>query len=431
MSENSPFYTVQEISDLLEAIVRNYEGFNDVLVKGEISELKIQESRGHVYFTLKDKDSQIPRDRRAVLKCVLWRENYQKLTYKPQDGDEVLARGSLRVYSPYSQYSFYVTSLNYYGVGKLLAQIQALRQKLYQEGLITRPKKKLPVFIQKLGIVTALNSAALRDMLKQIKDRHPGLQVLIAPASVQGKEAVDELIAALREITKPEYGCEVVIIGRGGGSLEDLMAFNDEALCREIANSPIPIISAVGHQIDNPISNDVADFAAATPTEAARVLLEGIANFSEKLNFLGNYLNQRFSHKLMLLKQKFLHVTQNRILKEPKLIFESKYLFLDQKSEQLKKAMERQIEIRKKALLNYQNIPWYYQKIYQKYEKRFQIAVEKLEAYSVQKTLNRGYSIVRQNGNILRKAQEVDYQKKLEILFSQGKIYAQPEHPTP
>jgi exodeoxyribonuclease VII large subunit len=271
--EPAPPWTV---SDLTAAIRGALEGtFSSVAVEGEISNCR-QWSSGHLYFTLKDD--------RAQLRAVMFRTTVRTLKFKPEDGMRVVARGRLGVYDAKGEYQLICDALDPHGLGARQAAFEALKRQLEAEGLFDPARKRpLPTLPRRIGVVTSLDGAAVRDIVRVLVTRHPTARILVRAARVQGDGAADDLIKALRAIGRaPDV--DVIIIGRGGGSAEDLWAFNDERLARAIAASPVPVISAVGHEVDFTIADFVADVRAATPSNAAELVVDRADNFLSRID---------------------------------------------------------------------------------------------------------------------------------------------------
>jgi exodeoxyribonuclease VII large subunit len=264
--------TVSELTAELRQCIE--ATFDTVAVEGEISNCR-QWSSGHLYFTLKDD--------RAQLRAVMFRTTVRTLRFKPEDGMRVIARGRLSVYDAKGDYQIICDALDPHGLGALQAAFEQLKRRLHAEGLFDSGRKRpLPVLPRRIGIVTSADGAALRDILRILTTRHPCARVVIRSARVQGEGAADDLIRSLRAIARvPEI--DVVIIGRGGGSAEDLSAFNDERLARAIAASPVPVISAVGHEVDITIADLVADVRAATPSNAAELVVDRADIFRRRI----------------------------------------------------------------------------------------------------------------------------------------------------
>jgi exodeoxyribonuclease VII large subunit len=285
---------VFSVSELTRIIKRHLEGeFFDVWVVGEISNLK-QPSSGHLYFTLKDERSQIP--------AVLFRSARRYLKFRPADGTEVLARGPLTVYEPRGAYQIQVEWMEPRGKGALQLAFEQLKEKLKKEGLFDAERKKpLALLPQRIGIVTSPTGAAVRDICRILHTRFPNLEVVIYPAQVQGDLAAAEIAQGVRILNRLG-GFDALIVGRGGGSLEDLWPFNEESVARAIAASKIPVISAVGHEVDFTIADFVADVRAPTPSAAAEMVVARKESFSEHLEQLRIRVEQAAGHRVSRLK---------------------------------------------------------------------------------------------------------------------------------
>jgi len=271
--------TVTALTQALKAAVE--PRFRDVWVAGEIANLRVQAS-GHLYFTLKDDGATLP--------CALWASAARRLRFEPEDGLEVVARGRLEIYPPHGRYQLIADALEPRGAGALALRLEQVKRRLRADGLLDEGRKRpLPFLPRRIGVATSPSTAALRDFLRVLHGRFPNLPVLLAPCRVQGEGAAATVAAALQALARA--GVDVIVVTRGGGSQEDLWAFNDEALARAIAASPVPVISAVGHEIDVTVADLVADARAATPTHAAQLvapvkddLLAGLASLRGRLH---------------------------------------------------------------------------------------------------------------------------------------------------
>jgi exodeoxyribonuclease VII large subunit len=260
-------WTVTSLTSEIHRLLRH--SFDDVRVAGEISGFKVWQS-GHAYFTLKDSGAQ--------LKCVLFRNALRYLKFKPQDGLAVTARGGIEVRQERGEYQFIVTALEPQGYGALQLAFEQLKQKLASEGLFSNERKRpLPAFPKRIGIVTSPKGAVIRDMLTVLRRRCPGLHIRLFPTLVQGEGAIKGVCEGIRHFSESEWA-EVVIVGRGGGSLEDLWTFNEEAVARAIAACSVPVVSAVGHETDFTIADFVADLRAPTPSAAAEIIVPNAAD---------------------------------------------------------------------------------------------------------------------------------------------------------
>jgi exodeoxyribonuclease VII large subunit len=268
-----PILSVSDVTAALRDVIDG--AFGVLAVEGEVSNCR-QWSSGHIYFTLKDS--------RAQLRAVMFRSQARWLRFKPEDGLHVLARGRLGLYEAKGEYQFICETLDPHGLGARQAAFEQLKRTLQGEGLFDPARKRpLPVLPRRIGVVTSLDGAAVRDILRVLTSRHPTARVVVRSARVQGEGAPEDLVRALRAICRvPDI--DVVIVGRGGGSAEDLQAFNDEALARAIAGCPVPVISAVGHEVDFTIADFVADVRAATPSNAAEIVVERADQFCARID---------------------------------------------------------------------------------------------------------------------------------------------------
>ena len=316
--ENDPFqqpserrvYSVSELTRDLKSLIEGR--FPPVWVEGEISNF-VRHSSGHFYFTLKDSDAQ--------LSCVMWRGRNQNLVYKPQDGLKAIAMGNLTIYEKQGRYQLDVILLQPAGVGDLQMAFEALKKKLEQEGLFSlQHKKPIPAFPESVGVVTSPTGAAIRDIVSVIRRRFPAVEIILRPCRVQGEGAAEDIADSIRELN--DHGMsDVLIVGRGGGSLEDLWAFNEEVVARAIYNSEIPVVSAVGHEIDFTISDFVADLRAPTPSAAAELVVQDKNDLMQMITTHGRKMTQSVFRGIesgksridAILKSHALHVPGNLI----------------------------------------------------------------------------------------------------------------------
>ena len=272
-------FTVSELNSGVRALLE--DAFADVWVEGEISNCRVWNT-GHVYFTLKDSSAQ--------LKSVMWRSAARLVKFKLEDGLHVIGHGRISVYEPKGEYQFVCDEMEPKGLGALQLALEQLKKKLQAEGLLDPARKRpLPTLPRKIGIVTSIDGAALRDIIKVLSRRYPNAHLIIAPTRVQGEGAAADIANALGMVGRVE-GVDVVIVGRGGGSIEDLWAFNDEAVARAIARCPVPVISAVGHETDVTLADVVADLRAPTPSAAAEVVVSAKNEFVAGIDRLANRL---------------------------------------------------------------------------------------------------------------------------------------------
>src|SRR2546427_8137999 len=283
--QTSKVFTVAELTRQIRGTLETK--FGAVWVQGEISNYKLHPS-GHQYFTLKDQ--------RAQIGCVIWRDTMAPLRQPLVDGTQVQVYGTVTVYETRGQYQLSVQILQLRGVGVLQAKFEALKRKLEAEGLFASERKRaLPKFPRRIGIVTSPTGAAIRDMLNVLRRRAPWLEILINPVRVQGTGAAAEIAVALRELTLPNESwspLDLIVVARGGGSIEDLWEFNEEIVARAIFHSPIPVVSAIGHEIDFTIADFVADLRAPTPSAAAELIVPDTAEINRRIDELAACLNR-------------------------------------------------------------------------------------------------------------------------------------------
>ncbi|MBP5530230.1 MAG: exodeoxyribonuclease VII large subunit [Lachnospiraceae bacterium] len=313
-------YSVFQVNTYIHNMFREDYLLSDVSVSGEISNLKFHSS-GHIYFTLKDDKS--------AISCAIFRQSAQKLNIALKDGDKIVASGSISNYVPSGGVTFNVTNVEYEGIGELTKKFEELKQRLKEQGLFDQEfKKPIPKFPKTIGIVTAPTGAAIRDIISVSKRRNPYISIILYPALVQGEGAKESIVKGIETLEKADV--DVIIVGRGGGSLEDLWAFNEEEVAYAIFQCPIPVISAVGHEIDFTISDFTADLRAATPSAAAelavpdiRQIIEDIEDLNKSLdNTLRRVLKNKL-HKLAVYEAKLKALSPENKLNKQKLITES------------------------------------------------------------------------------------------------------------
>jgi exodeoxyribonuclease VII large subunit len=334
-----PIYTVSQISD---AIKKTLEGsFSSLQIRGEISNLRLQSS-GHYYFTLKDENSQ--------LSCALFRGDAMRLKTKIKDGDQIVASGSLSVFAPKGTYQLIVKEITHQGLGELLAKLEALKQKFKQMGYFDPTlKKALPKFPKTIGVVTSPTGAVIQDIIQTLSRRHKGFKLLLVPTKVQGEGASDEISMAIDFLNKKRL-CDVMIVGRGGGSLEDLFCFNDEKVVEAIYKSEIPVISAVGHETDFTLCDFVADIRAPTPTAAAEMVLFDLHEFMKQIYAKEDAISKLFSRKLSQEKKLLEQIKKRPELSSPSILLQGFYYSIDKLESRLSQILNLFIEKQKVQL---------------------------------------------------------------------------------
>lgn len=366
-----------------------------VAVRGEISNYKLYPS-GHHYFTLKDEGS--------ALKCVLFKGNALRLRFRPENGMKIIAMGRVSVFPRDGAYQLYCTALAMDGVGDLYAAFEQLKKKLAAQGLFDPAHKKpLPKFPSTIGIVTSSAGAAVHDMLRILRKRYPLSQVRLLPVRVQGAEAPGEIAAAIAYANRYRLA-DLLIVGRGGGSIEDLWAFNDERVAYAIYESRIPVISAVGHEPDVTISDFVADLRAATPSNAAELAVPDQDALRQNLDAMSSAMATVLSRQLKSARQHLDILAQSPALRSPTGYIEQR---------------EKSLELLKNRLVSAQS-----NSITQK-NQRYIAAVSKLDAMSPLKVLTRGYSVAQtERGEVVRSVRHVELGERIRIALSDGKLSA-------
>ena len=366
-----------------------------VAVRGEISNCKLYPS-GHLYFTLKDEAS--------ALKCVMFKGNAMRLRFRPENGMKVIAMGKITVYPRDGAYQLYCTAMAVDGVGDLHAAFEQLKKKLSAKGLFDPVHKKpIPKYPGTIGIVTSSAGAAVHDMLRILRKRYPLTQVRLLPVRVQGAEAPGEIAAAIRYANRHGLA-DLLIVGRGGGSMEDLWAFNDEQVAYAIFESQIPVISAVGHEPDVTISDYVADLRAATPSNAAELAVPDQNALRQNLDSVSAAMVSALSRQLKAERQKLDVLSHSPALQSP-------VSYLEQKGRGLELLKNRLVAAQQNALA-------------QK-KQRYIGSVAKLDAMSPLKVLTRGYSMAQtEDGHVIRSTTQVELGERITVSLSNGKLFA-------
>lgn len=418
--------SVYETTRIIDQKLTGGPELKNIAVAGELLDFKLHSS-GHAYFTLTDKTPDPDPRKKAVLKCTFFRFPADKIGFTPRAGLEVVAIGSVGVYYQGGQYNFNARNLIELGQGNLMLQIQLLKKKLIEEGVIDPEKRKaIPQAPKRIGIVTGLGTAALKDIFKQARDRYPHIEIIVAPALVQGEEAPSSISAAIAEIVKPKWGCELLIVGRGGGSMEDLMAFNSEQVCRAIHASPIPVISAVGHQIDHPVCDDVADVAAATPTDGAKIALPVISELEHTLGLFEKRMESLLKSRFEIYREGLRRIQEKPFYVNPAVLFENYYQYLDEKGARLTDSFVERFRMAKERFLSLPSLNAGVERLIEKRSSELERLLERLAAFSPLATLNRGYALVYQNDEIKRTLAEVDQTKDISVRMADGELKARP-----
>ena len=386
--------TVTQLNKYLKDRFDEDENLNAVLVKGEISNFK-NHYTGHLYFTLKDENS--------LIKCIMFKSYTEKLQFKPKDGMKVMVFGSVSVFERDGVYQIYCKSMLEDGMGDLHEKFEQLKAKLEAEGLFSQSHKKtIPMYPKIIGVLTSQTGAVIRDIINVSSRRNPNVYIRLLPVPVQGPGAAEQIASKIKLMNEKKLA-DVLIVGRGGGSLEDLWPFNEEIVARAIYESEIPIISAVGHETDFTIADFVADLRAPTPSAAAELAVPDIYELKQKIQNYQNRYKEALKKKIEVMKLKFEKIMKSRVFTDPTRKIIDNSIILDDYIKRLEKAITET----------------------QKHKKnKYNELIAKLDALSPLKTLIRGYSIVEKEGKIIKSAKQVNKLDEISIKFIDGKIQA-------
>ena len=388
-------YSITQINAYIQGRMNEDPMLAQVAVRGEISNYKLYPS-GHHYFTLKDEQS--------ALKCVMFKGNAMSLRFRPASGMKVIALGRISVYPRDGQYQLYVSSMAMDGIGDLYAAFEALKKKLSQQGLFDPAKKKpIPKYPQTIGVVTSSAGAAVHDILRILRRRYPLCSVRLLPVRVQGAEAPEEIVSAIRYANAHNLA-DLLIVGRGGGSIEDLWAFNDERVAYAIYESHIPIISAVGHEPDVTIADYVADLRAATPSNGAELAVPDREALAQNLDAFSAAMTGALNRQLRLASQRLEGLAASPALRSPT-------GYLDRR--------EKDLGLLKEKLLAAQN------RELSKAQQKYVANVAKLDAMSPLKVLSRGYAMAQKDtGELIRSVKQTTTGESIVVSLADGKLNA-------
>ena len=387
--------SVSELNSYIKNKIADDEYLKNVLIKGEISNFK-NHYTGHMYFTLKDENS--------LIKCIMFKSYAQKLDFMPKDGMKVFVLGGVSVFERDGIYQIYVKAMQEDGVGILYKKYEELKQRLDEEGYFDEShKQKIPLMPKVIGVLTSQTGSVIRDIINVSTRRNPNVQIRLYPVPVQGEGAAEKIADGIRFMNENNLA-DVLILARGGGSLEDLWPFNEEIVAHAIYNSKLPIISAVGHETDFSISDFVADLRAPTPSAAAELAVPDIYEIKQKINVYQNRLRMSLVKKVEIMKLRYEKCMNSRVFKEPTRNINDNYLRIDNYIKRLENTI----------------------KIKQKEEKTKYIElISKLDALSPLKTLTRGYSIVETDNKIIKSSKQLSTGDKIKLRFSDGQKNAE------
>ena len=386
--------TVSQLNRYIKDKIADDENLENVLVKGEISNFK-NHYTGHLYFTLKDENS--------LIKCIMFKTYAQKLDFMPKDGMKVFVFGGVSVFERDGVYQVYVKAMHEDGVGALYKKYEELKQKLEAQGYFEiSHKKKIPQMPKVIGVLTSQTGSVIRDIINVSTRRNPNVHIRLLSVPVQGQDAAPEIAKGIKFMNEHKLA-DVMILARGGGSLEDLWPFNEEVVANAIYESDIPIISAVGHETDFSISDFTADLRAPTPSAAAELAVPDVYEVSQKINTYKNRLRLALSKKYEMLKLRYEKSMSSSVFKEPRRMVNDRAILLDQYIKKLEVAINNKRQSEK-----------------EKYVK----LVSKLDTLSPLKTLTRGYSIIEKDGKTVNSVKQLENGIDVDIRLIDGKTKA-------
>ncbi len=386
--------SVTELNKYIKDKIDKDEMLNNVFVKGEISNYK-HHYTGHLYFTLKDENS--------LIKCIMFKGYAANLKFEPKDGMKVTIFGSVSVFERDGVYQIYVKAMQEDGIGSLYKAYEEMKAKLEKEGLFDQShKKKIPLMPRCIGVLTSNTGAVIRDIINVSTRRNPNVYIKLLPVPVQGPGAAEKIVDAIKTMNEKKLA-DVIIVARGGGSLEDLWPFNEEIVARAIYDSELPVISAVGHETDFTIADFVADLRAPTPSAAAELAVPNIADIKLKLEGYNNRYKLALKKKVEFMKLRYEKCMNSRVFKEPLQKINEKYILIDMKVKTMQNSISNIYNSKKTNMIKH---------------------IAKLDALSPLKTLTRGYSIVQANGKIVKSVSQIKKDDEIDIRLIDGKARA-------
>lgn len=386
--------SVTELNQYVKNKVASDEFLNSVYVAGEISNFK-HHYTGHMYFTLKDEN--------ALIKCVMFKNATTHLTFLPKDGMKVNVLGSVGVFERDGVYQIYVQAMQEDGIGNLYAKYEQLKEKLEQEGVFDEAhKKKIPFMPNIIGVLTSNTGAVIRDIINVSTRRNPNVYIRLLPIPVQGEGAAVKIVEAIQLMNEKKLA-DVIILARGGGSLEDLWPFNEEIVARAIYASELPVVSSVGHETDFTIADFVADLRAPTPSAAAELVVADREDLKNTMDSYENRLKLSLRRKTQLMRLQLEKCMNSIVYKEPFQKINQYYLQVDRLNQQIEEAMNKKIKELKMD---------------------FSQKITKLDALSPLKTLSRGYCIAEINGEIVARAEKLKSDMEVDLKFQDGEVKA-------
>ena len=386
--------SVTDLNKYIKEKIAGDEMLNNVLVKGEISNYK-HHYTGHLYFTLKDENS--------LIKCIMFKSFAEKLKFEPKDGMKVMLLGTVSVFERDGVYQIYAKAMQEDGMGSLYKAYEEMKARLEKEGLFdVSHKKKIPLMPKCIGVLTSNTGAVIRDIINVSTRRNPNVYIKLLPVPVQGEGAALKIAEAIKIMNEQKLA-DVIIVARGGGSLEDLWPFNEEVVARAIYDSVFPIISAVGHETDFTIADFVADLRAPTPSAAAELAVPNISDIMLKLDSYNSRYKLALKKKVEFMRLRYEKCMNSRVFKEPTQKINEKYMLIDMKVKSMQNSIEKIYNEKKTNLVKY---------------------IAKIDALSPLKTLVRGYSIVELEGKVIKSVNDLNKDDEIDIRLVDGKTKA-------
>ena len=408
------YLTVSQVNAYINGKLKDDVNLQNIYIRGELSNYKTYPS-GHSYFTLKDEKSQIP--------SVMFKGRKWSLKFKPENGMKVIIKGKIEVYEKDGKYQLYASTITEDGLGNLHIAFEQLKKKLKAEGLFDEDhKKEIPKYPKKIGVVTARTGAAIRDIITTIERRYPYCEILVFSTLVQGDQAAPQIVRKIKYAQ--QFDIDTLIVGRGGGSIEDLWPFNEEIVARAIYDCEIPVISAVGHEVDFTISDFVADARAPTPTGAGMIAVPDASEVKNKILQLNERLTKNIADMMAQNRTKLENISQKQILKSPESIYEIKGMTLDNLINRLEFASKNIIAENRNRLshLEHKNILKNPQEIIRMKREPYLRNFDKLTVLNPLLTLKRGYTLAKVEGKVVSSAKDVKSGDELDVEFNDGVI---------
>jgi len=408
---------VLTVSECAQIVKRRIEGAPDltsIWVRGEISNITYHSS-GHIYFTLKDPN--------AILQAVFFKSVNRGLKFKLEEGLAIIAFGSITTYEKRGNYQMVVADVSLEGIGALQKQIEQLKKKLSAEGLFDPARKrKIPFLPKRIGVVTSPTGAAFRDILKVALRRYPTIEIILAPAKVQGDDAAATIVRGIEELNRPEWGIDVIIAGRGGGSFEDLMPFNEEPVVRAFATSRIPVISAVGHQIDHPLSDDAADMYAPTPSAAAELAVPLKSELIAEIDMLHDKALAALEKRIERDRNRISNVLARRVFAEPSHIVYMKEIELSDIKNRMVLSLKDMISDARARMSAVPDITKEIRGIVERKRNALAVSASAVESLSPLGVIARGYAVaINSEKKVVKSVKSVRTGDTISLFLSDGK----------